>query len=101
MWKNLLLILLAGMFLGCSHTAGRKYDTTAVDRIGVGQTTESEVITMLGRPLTLEKLSNGINFYKYAYGDRCPIALGTAIDSLHVQVYNGVVIDKWQVLLQE
>jgi outer membrane protein assembly factor BamE (lipoprotein component of BamABCDE complex) len=89
------------MFLGCSHTAGRKYDTTAVDRIKVGQTTESEVITMLGRPLTEEKFSNAIKFYNYAYGDRCPIGLGTSMDKMHVQLYNGVVINTWQVFREE
>jgi hypothetical protein len=98
MWKNLLLVLLAGILLGCS--AGRKYDTTAIDRIGVGQTTESELVAMLGAPLTQEKLSNAITMYGYTYGDKCPVE-GTYIDSLHVEVYNGVVIKKWQALLEE
>jgi hypothetical protein len=98
MWKNLLLLLLAGMFLGCSHTAGMKYDITAADRIGVGQTTESQVITMLGRPLSQEKLGNGITRNMYAYGNKCPVE-GISIDKLEVQVYNGVVINKWQALL--
>jgi hypothetical protein len=92
MWKNLLLLLLASMFLGCAH-AGRQYDTTAGDRIKVGQTTESEVITMLGRPLTEEKLSNGVTMYRYVHGWRRPI--GTTSDRLYLEVYNGVVINKW------
>jgi hypothetical protein len=100
MGKNLLLVLLAGLFLGCSHTAGRQYDTTAVDRIGVGQTTESQVIAMLGGPLSQERLSNGTTLYRYGYGNRCPLG-GTSIDKLQVKVYNGVVIDKWQALLQQ
>ena len=100
MGKNLLLVLLAGLFLGCSHTAGRQYDTTAVDRIGVGQTTESQVIAMLGGPLSQERLSNGTTVYTYAYGNRCPME-GTSIDKLQVKVYNGVVIDKWQALLEQ
>ncbi len=73
MWKNLLLLLMAGLFLGCSHTAGFKYDTTAVDRIDVGHTPENQVITMLGRPLSQEKMGNGTTLYRYTYGDRCPI----------------------------
>jgi hypothetical protein len=100
MAKNLLLLILAGLFLGCSHTAGRKYDVTAMDRIEVGQTSESEVVAMLGMPLTAQKLSNGINVYAYAYGDRCRFGLGTSVDSLQVQFYNGVVINKWQELMQ-
>jgi len=100
MWKNLLLLILAGIFLGCSHTAGRKYDVTAMDRIGVGQTTESDVITMLGPPLSENKLSNGMKIYGYAYGNRCPIGFGTSVDSMQVQFYNGVVINKWQALMK-
>jgi hypothetical protein len=100
MCKNLLLIILAGIFLGCSHTAGRQYDTTAIDRIGVGQTTESDVVAMLGMPLAARKLSNGMKIYEYAYGQRCPIGLGTSVDSMQVQFYDGVVINKWQALMQ-
>ena len=100
MWKNLLLIILAGIFLGSSCTAGRRYDITAMDRIGVGQTTEGEVITMLGQPLAAKKLSNGMEIYDYAYGRRCPLGFGTSVNSLQVQLYNGVVIKKWQELRQ-
>lgn len=101
MWKNLLMIILAGIFLGCSHTAGRQYDVTAMDRIGVGQTTETDVVTMLGLPLSEQNLSNGIKVYSYAYGNRCILGFGTSIDSLNVQFYNGVVINKWQALMQD
>lgn len=99
MAKNLLLIVLAGMLLGCSCKTGHKYDITAIDRIEVGQTPESDVITMLGMPLSAKKLSNGINIYGYAYGKRCPLGLGNSINSLEVQFYNGVVINKWQAIM--
>lgn len=99
MGKNLLIIILAGMFFGCSHTAGRQYDVTAMDRIGVGQTTESDVVTMLGLPLSEQTLSNGIKIHSYAYGNRCLLGFGTSIDSMQVQFYNGVVINKWQALM--
>ena len=95
MCKNLWLIILAGIFLGCSTTAGRKYDTTAIDRIGVGQTTESEVVAMVGMPLVSRKLSNGMKIYEYLYAKRCPIG-ETSVDSMQVQFYDGVVINKWQ-----
>ena len=100
MLKNVLLIILAGIFLGCSSTAGRKYDVTAMDRIGVGQTTEGEVVTMLGPPLAARKLSNGMEIYEYAYGKRCPLGFGTSVNSMQVQLYNGVVIKKWQELMR-
>ena len=96
MAKNLLLIILAGIFLGCSHTAGSKYNSTAVDRIGLGQTTERDVVTMMGLPQSEQKLSNGVKVYNYAYGNRCPVEFETTVDSIQVQFYNGVAIHKWQ-----
>jgi hypothetical protein len=101
MAKHLLLIILAGLFLACSHTAGSKYDVTAIDRIGVGQSTESDVVTMMGPPLMEKKLSNGIKVYSYAYGNRCPVGFGTEIDSAQVQFYDGVAIYKWQELMRD
>jgi hypothetical protein len=100
MSKNLLLIILAVLFIGCAYRAGRKYDTTAIDRIAVGQTTESDVITMLGMPLSENKLSNGITVFQYTYGEGCPLGFGNSIDSLQVQCYGGVVINKIQNLRQ-
>jgi hypothetical protein len=47
MGKNVLVIILARIFVGCSISAGHKYDVTGVDRIGVGQTTESDVVSMM------------------------------------------------------
>ena len=104
MWKNLLLIILAGMFLASCNTAGLeynptaglKYDTTAADRIVVDQTTDREVLAMLGEPLSEKKLSNGIKIYNYAYGKKCFSGFGTLVNSLEVQSYNGVVINKRQ-----
>jgi hypothetical protein len=102
MLKNFLLIILAGMFLASCNTpgskydttAGRKYDTTAADRIVVGQTTDQEVLAMLGGPLSERKLSNGIKIYNYTYGEKCFSGFGSSINSLEVQFYNGVVINK-------
>jgi hypothetical protein len=98
--KNLLLIILVGLFLGCSTTAGRQFDTTAVDRIDVGQTTEAQVISMLGVPYSQDNLTNGITIYNYRYGYSSPIGLGTSIDRLQVQSVDGVVVNKWQRLEQ-
>jgi hypothetical protein len=100
MWKNVLLVTLAGILVGCSVSAGQKYDITAVDRIVVGQTTESEVITMAGLPLSEKKLSNGNKLYDYAYGVRRPIDSATSVALMQVQIYNGVVINKWQGLME-
>jgi hypothetical protein len=99
MGKNVLVIILAGLFVGCSISAGHKYDVTAVDRIGVGQTTESDVVSMMGLPLAEKKLSNGTKVYSYAYGVRCPIWVSTKIDLAEIQVYNGIVINKWQEIM--
>ena len=89
MWKNWLLVILAGMFLASCSTSGRKYDTTAADRIVVGKTTDQEVLAMLGEPLSERKLSNGIKIYHYAYGTKCVSRFETAIDCLEIQIYKG------------
>ena len=98
MCKNLWLIILAGIFLGCSTTAGRKYETTAIDRIEVLQHTESDVVAMVGMPLVSRKLSNGMTIYEYAYGKRCFLAGETSINLSQVQFYKGIVINKVQEL---
>lgn len=96
MYKNLLLVILASMFLVSCAIAGRQYDTTAADRIVVGQTTDREVLAMLGEPLSEKNLSNGIKIYNYAYGKKCIHGFGTQVNSLEVQFYEGVVINKRQ-----
>ena len=95
MSKKLLLVVLAGIFLGCS-TVGRQFDTNAINHIDVGKTTKSEVISLVGAPTSDKKLSNGIDIYNYNYGICPPCAIVTLVTALQVQFYNGVVIDKWQ-----
>lgn len=100
MSKNLLIIILVGMFWGCStyNTVGHKFDTTAINRIELGKTTESEVIYMLGAPRSEIKLNNGIVIYSYAYGDISGFMVKGAVDSLQIQLFNGIVINKSQTL---
>jgi hypothetical protein len=100
MSKNLLLMIFVGLFLGCStyNTVGQKFDTTAIDRIEPGKTTEIEVISMLGTPGSEKKLDNGIVIYSYAYGDRKSLGTESAVDSLQIQLFNGIVINKSQTL---
>jgi hypothetical protein len=86
------------MFWGCStyNTVGHKFDTTAIDRIELGKTTESEVISMLGAPGSETKLHNGIVIYTYTYGDISGFMAKSAVDLLQIQLYKGVVINKTQ-----
>ena len=95
MWKNLLLVILAGIFVGCSTSAGNKFNIAAADRIVVGQTTESDVVAMAGLPLYEQKLGDGTKIYHYTYGRRCPINNETTTDKMQVRIYNGVIINKW------
>jgi hypothetical protein len=100
MSKNLLIIMLLGMFWGCStyNTVGQEFDTTAINRIELGKTTESEVISMLGAPGSEKKLDNGIVIYSYAYGDRKSLGAESSVDSLQIQLFKGIVINKSQTL---
>jgi outer membrane protein assembly factor BamE (lipoprotein component of BamABCDE complex) len=109
MWKNLLLIILAVMSLASCTTPGGKYDptvgsiydTTAVDRIVVGQTTDREVLARMGEPFSERKLSNDMKFYNYTYGKGCLTGFGSSVNSLELQFYKGVVINKRQTLAGE
>jgi len=88
------------MFGGCAtyNTVGHKFDTTAIDRIELGKTTEIEVISMLGAPKSEKKLDNGIVIYSYVYGDISGFMANSAVDSCQIQFNNGVVINKSQTL---
>jgi hypothetical protein len=97
--KNLLIMILVIMFGGCStynDTAGLKFDTTAINRIEVGKTTQSEVIAMLGAPVSEKKLDNGIVIFYYAFGYQKSLGADNSVDSLQIQLFKGVVINKWQ-----
>jgi hypothetical protein len=95
MTKNLLLLLFVGLFLGCSISAGRQFNAAAVNNIKVGTTTESDVVLMLGAPLAKEKMSNGSELYTYTYGYRVPLFAETELNSLQLQICEGVVVNKW------
>ena len=95
MLKNLLVLLFVGLFLGCSVTAGRQFNTGAVNNIIPGTTTESDVISMLGLPVSKEKMSNGSELYTYSYGYRVPLFVETSVNTLQLQICQGVVVDKW------
>jgi hypothetical protein len=89
--RKLLFVMVLAMILGCA-TSGRKFDTSAVDRMVVGKTTESQVIAMLGTPESITRCSNGIDIYYYTYAESgLPGLYGTLVDNLEVQVYSGLV----------
>jgi hypothetical protein len=90
------------MFWGCAtnNTVGQKFDTNAINKIELGKTTEIEVISMLGAPGSEEKLDNGIVIYSYAYGDREGLMARSSVNSLQIQLFNGIVINKSQTLTQ-
>jgi hypothetical protein len=100
MSRNLIIIILMGLFLGCAvnNTVGKPFDTNAIQRIELGKTTENEVISLLGAPGSIEKLDNGIVVFSYAYGDRKSLGAESAVDTLQIQIYKGVVINKSQTL---
>jgi hypothetical protein len=98
MTKNLLLVALVGLLLGCSTgpTAGRKFNTDVINRIELNKTTNYEVISMLGAPISEKKLDNGIVIFDYSYGDRQSLGMESSVNSLQIQFINGVVINKYQ-----
>jgi hypothetical protein len=95
MLKNIFCLTLISIILGCAST-GREYNTSAINYIEVGKTTENDVIYMLGEPLSKNKLNNGINIFQYLYAISYLWGESTSTNTLQVQTYNGVVINKWQ-----
>ena len=95
MGKKLLLLIVVGLFIGCTNIAGRQYNTDAANWIDQGKTTQAQVVSWLGLPLSSKRLSNGSDLYYYAYGRSCPLDTGTTIDTLSLQIYHGVVLQKW------
>ena len=95
MAKKLLLVIIAGLFLGCTTTAGRQYNTAAANWIELGKTTKSEVVSWLGVPLASKRLANGGELYCYAYGHRLPLDAGTTINTLEIEIYKGVAVNEW------
>jgi hypothetical protein len=95
MSKNILFITLMSIILGCAST-GREYNPSAIHYIEVGKTTENDVVSMLGEPITRNMLNNGINIYKYEYGISYLGGASKSTNTLRVQCYHGVVINKWQ-----
>lgn len=92
--KRMLLIIAMGFFLGCTATAGRQFDTNAINIIEINKTTESDVLFMLGTPTSKKELNNGIVIYNYSYGDTS--YKGVSVGALQIQLFDGVVINKTQ-----
>jgi hypothetical protein len=95
MSKIILFITLISIILGCAST-GREYNTLAIDNIEIGKTTDNDVISMLGEPISKEMFNNGINIFQYKYAKSYLWGASKSINTLQVQCYNGIVINKWQ-----
>ncbi len=95
MLNKILFITLMSITLGCA-TTGREYNTSAINYIEIGKTTEKDIVSMLGEPILKNKFNNGINVFEYAYGKSYLWGASKSINTLQIQCYNGVVIDKWQ-----
>jgi hypothetical protein len=93
---GMIMVLLS---FGCASTEiGRKYDTTAANKIEIGKTTEAEVLTMLGTPLKTKINADGTKKYGYAHIESKAVALpfsvkGTASGDKLIITFdkNGVV----------
>ncbi len=66
MKRALVLVLLAGLLIGCAST-GRKIDQSQVQTITKGETTKEQVVARLGSPDRIMKLGNGDTIFTYGY----------------------------------
>jgi outer membrane protein assembly factor BamE (lipoprotein component of BamABCDE complex) len=66
--KKIVILAMLLLLAGCATAEiGRKFDTSAADRIEIGKTTESEVVSLLGQPLQTKVKSDGRKAYGYRY----------------------------------
>lgn len=66
MHRLLTLVLASVLLTGCA-TVGRKVDQASVDRIKKGQTTQQEVIGLIGSPDQITRNADGDVIYSYIY----------------------------------
>lgn len=91
--KNLVLsfIMFAAILLfnGCG-TAGKKIDTTQIDKVIHGQTTENEILEMFGEPYK-KGIQNSKEVWVYEYNKYRVIGKGNSENLIFVFDNNGVV----------
>lgn len=63
--KKLIYVLML-LVAGCA-SAGRPFDNSLTDRVKIGQTTQAEVIALLGPPVSTSKTGDGHIFMNYSY----------------------------------
>lgn len=67
--RFLALFSLLMIINACAHAeVGRKFDTAAASTIEVGKTTEAQVLSLLGEPLSRKINADGTKAYGYKYG---------------------------------
>lgn len=89
------------------HNLGTPIDSSKVDRIKKGVTTESELLAIMGKPQMMQRTSNGINYtYMFVggshYGVIVPGASGDVgnmtMHNVSFEVKDGVVTDKSELI---
>lgn len=66
MFKKIAPVLLALLMVGCA-TQGNKIDEEAISKVKKGQTTEAQVVSMLGKPTSSGFSSDGSKMLTFSY----------------------------------
>jgi outer membrane protein assembly factor BamE (lipoprotein component of BamABCDE complex) len=95
------VLAILGLFfaLGCAAMeVGRKFDKNAAEKIQIGKTNESEVLSLLGQPLKTKINADGTKVFGYAHveskGQAIPFAAwGSASGDKLIVTFdkNGIV----------
>ncbi len=64
LWKGIALLAMLAMIQACANI-GRQFDTQAILQIKSGETSQGEVLTLLGEPWR-KGLENGLTTWTYA-----------------------------------
>lgn len=61
------ILLAAILLISACATVGNQFDMSKIDQIKIGQTTQQEVVTLLGQPLSISRSGDGHTFLGYSY----------------------------------
>lgn len=97
MKKIIIIAMLSIVLAACATTnVGTDFDMTKVSLIQKGQTTQTDVIAMFGKPTTVSNTSNGMSILGYSHVKSHGNALGqgsSTVKILTITLENGIVKD--------
>ena len=90
--KKILLCLMMLVLVGCS-SYGKPITEDMLSSIVTGETTKTELITMLGQPMSKAVRSDGSEIYTWAYYDTNLLVGKSSNRVISATIQDGVIVD--------